>query len=114
MLIERKRWQAVVVIRLLLGAMLAVVASGCGSVARQSVNQPPVVSDYKGWTISVVPAQQSELWRARVRVWPPEVRPEAHPGIELGFSGAATDRGAVVQAATTAARRYIDASVPTH
>ena len=113
-MIERKRWRAVVGVRLLLGAMLAVVASGCGSVARQSVSEPPIVSEYKGWIISVVPAQQSDLWRARVRVWPPEVRPETHSGIELRFSGAATDRGAVVRAATTAARQYIDASVPEH
>ena len=114
MLIERKRWQAVVVVRLLLCAMLAVVASGCGSAARQSVSAASIVSLYKGWTISVTPAQQSDLWRARVRVWPPEVQPEAHSGIELRFSGAAMDRGAVVQAGTAAARQYIDASMPAH
>jgi len=55
-----------------------------------------------------------DLWQARVRVWPPEVQPETHPGINVRFSGASSNRQALEQAATTAARQYIDASVSTH
>jgi hypothetical protein len=79
--------------------------------------QPPVISQYKGWIISVMPSvvqSSPDLWRARVRVWPPEIRPETHPGIDVLFSGAAADRGAIEQAATAAAHRYIEASVPVH
>jgi hypothetical protein len=97
-----------------LGA-LALALAGCGSGAPpRAVDQPPVLSQYKGWTISVTPSRIEDYWRARVKVWPPEVRPEAHPGISVRFSGASTNRAAVEQAATAAARRYIDGSVPVH
>jgi hypothetical protein len=112
MMIAAPRWPNPGV-ALLCGAMIIAILSGCGSGAPpRAVDQPPVMSVYKGWTISVTPSHQSNLWRARVRVWPPEVRPEMHPGIELGFSDTASDRRAVEQAAAAAARRYIDASVP--
>src|SRR5262249_12194335 len=82
--------------------------------AAQIPDQPPVMSEYKGWTIAVTPSRISDLWRARVRVWPPEVRPETHSSIDVGFSGAAVDRSAVEQAATATGQRYITASLPVH
>jgi hypothetical protein len=42
------------------------------------------------------------------------VRPETHPGVDVGFSGVAADQRAIEQAAVAAARQYIDASVPVH
>jgi hypothetical protein len=100
-------------------ALLCVAALlySCSSVMPRPVDQAPVVSDYKSWVIRVTPSViygAPNLWRARVRVWPPEVRPETHPGIDVGFTGTATERMAVEQAATAAARRYIDASLPVH
>jgi len=81
--------------------------------AQIPADQPPVMSEYKGWTISVTPSRLQDAWWARVRVWPPEVRPDAHPGIGVTFNGTAAERSAVEQAATGAARRYIDSSVST-
>src|SRR5262249_46682704 len=81
--------------------------------AQIPADEPPIVSQYKGWTISVTPSSMQDAWWARVRVWPPEVRPEAHPGIGVSFNGTAAERSAVEQAATAAARRYIDSSVST-
>src|SRR5215470_5480249 len=70
---------------------------GCSSATPRPVHQAPATSDYKGWRIRVTPSVRygsPNLWRARVRVWPPEVRPETHPGIDVGFSGTATERTA--------------------
>jgi len=109
------RWPYSRIASLLCVVLIIAMLGGCGSGAPpHAVDQPPVMSEYKGWTISVTPSRIEELWRARVRVWPPEVRPEAHPGINLSFNDAAPDRRAVEQAATAAARRYIDASVSAH
>jgi len=92
---------------------LTLALAGCSSGAPPRAEvQPPVMSQYKGWVISETPSRLGDLWRAEVRVWPPEVRPEGHPGISVSFSGASTDRRAVEEAATAAARRYIDASLP--
>jgi len=94
-------------------AALAAALAGCGSGAlRRAADQPPVLSQYKGWTISMTPSRIDDLWRARIRVWPPEVRPETHPGINVRFSGASTNHQALAQAATAAAREYIDGSMP--
>ena len=102
------------IVPLLCGALLAAMIAGCGSGAPpRAVDQRPVMSEYKGWTIAVIPSRLEDLWRARVRVWPPEVRPETHAGINVGFSGASTNRNAVEQAATATARQYIDASMST-
>src|SRR5262249_28624322 len=89
-------------------AVLAIALVGCSSAPPRPVDLPPVMSQYKGWVISETPSRVGDLWSAHVRVWPPEVRPETHPGISLSFSGASNDRRAVEQAATAAARRYID------
>jgi hypothetical protein len=102
------------IISLLWSALVVVVLGGCGSGAPpRAVDQRPV-TEYKSWTISVTPSRMQDAWWARVRVWPPEVRPETHTGIDISFSGAAADRSAVEQAGTAAARRYIDASLPAH
>jgi hypothetical protein len=96
---------------------LVLALAGCSSAPPRAEDQPPVMSQYKSWSIGVMPSViygSTNIWRARVRVWPPEVRPDAHPGIELGFNGAAAERRSVEQAATATARRYIDASVSTH
>jgi hypothetical protein len=96
---------------------VAALLYACSSATPRPVDQAPAISDYKGWRIRVTPSVfygSPNLWRARVRVWPREVRPETHPGIDVGFSGTATERTAVEQAASAAARRYIDASLPAH
>jgi hypothetical protein len=93
---------------------LAVVVAACSSSRPRPVELAPVMSEYKGWNIGVTPSVvygSANLWRARIRVWPPEVRPETHPGINVQFSGTATNRQALEQAATAAAREYIDASM---
>jgi hypothetical protein len=96
---------------------VATVLYGCSSTIPRPIEQAAVMSDYKGWLIRVTPSviyDSPNLWRASVRVWPPEVRPQTHPGIDVGFSGATTERTAVEQAASAVARRYIDASLPVH
>jgi len=99
---------------LLCGVLIVAIVAGCGrSGPPRALDQPPAVSEYKGWTIAVLPSRIQDLWSARVRVWPPEVRPEGHPGINVRFSGASTNRNAVEQAAMAVARQYIDASVST-
>jgi|SRR5262245_23047530 len=95
-------------------AVLTIVLAACSSAPRRSADQPPITSTYKGWTITVTPSQIDDFWRARIRVWPPEVQPEAHPGINVRFSGTSTNRQAVEQAATAVARQYVDAMVSTH
>jgi hypothetical protein len=115
---DPKRWPNARIMALLCGAVLVAILDGCGSGAPpRAIEQTPVVSQYKGWSVSVAPSViygSPNIWRARVRVWPPEVRPETHPGISLSFNGSAADRGAIEQAATAAARRYIDASISVH
>ena len=102
---------AATLLPLLCGLLMVTVVAGCGSSPPLSADQPPVMSEYKGWTIAVTPSRREDVWRAGVRVWPPEVRPETHPGINVRFSGASTTRNAVEQAAMAAARQYIEASV---
>jgi hypothetical protein len=96
--------------------LMAVLLNGCGGVTTQRpADERPVLSEYKGWRIGVTPSLvQTNRWRARVRVWPPEVQPDTHPGVLIYFSDTAADRRAIEQAATAAARRYIDASQPLH
>src|SRR5262249_49458209 len=94
-------------------AAISLMLVACSSAPPRPVDQPAIVSEYKSWTISVTPSRLGDFWRARVRVWPPEVRPEARPGIDAGFSGPSANRNALEQAATTVARQYIDASSPT-
>jgi hypothetical protein len=94
---------------------IIILFTGCSGVVAPRPVERPTISQYKGWTISVMPSQAAATgWRARVRMWPPEVRPDQHPGILLRFDEAAADRKAVEQAATAAAHRYIDASQPVH
>ena len=109
------RWANVRIYALFCGVSIVAILNGCGGgTPPRAVDQPPVISEYKGWTISVTPSRNQDLWRARVRVWPPEVRRETHPGINLRFSGVSTDRGVVEQAAIAAARQHIDASLSAH
>ena len=113
-MIDSKRWPLPGVTASLCAFILAILAGCSSGTPPRAVDQPPVLSQYKGWTISVTPSRIEDYWRARVRVWPPEVSPETHPGINISFSGASSDRRVVEDAATVAARRYIDASVPVH
>jgi len=96
--------------------VVAVAVGGCGSVKPRSADQRPVVSQYKGWSISVISsfAESANRWRARVDVWPPDRRPDTHSGIRLRFDETAADRVAIEKAATAAARQYIDASSAVH
>src|SRR5262249_56768630 len=93
---------------------LIIFLPACSSARSRPMGQAPIMSQYKGWSIGVTPSRIEDYWRARVRVWPPEVHPATHPGIDISFSGASSDRRVVEDAATVAARRYIDASVPVH
>src|SRR5262249_26133116 len=98
-------------------ASLPAQGSNVPNAAEIPADQPPVMSEYKGWPISVTPSvvhSSPDLWRAQVRVWPPDVRPATHSGIAVSFTGSAAERSAVEQDATAAARRYIDASIPVH
>jgi len=108
---------SVVILSLLWTAFIVGALGGCSTTAPRAVDQPPITSQYKGWGIRVTPSViygWPNLWHARVRVWPPEVQPEAHPGINLSFNETATERSAVEQAANAAARRYIDGSLRAH
>jgi hypothetical protein len=74
-----------------------------------------VTSEHNGWTVRIVPsASAADLWRARVEVWPPGRSPGTYAGIEVSFTEAASDEKAIVESATRAARRFIDASRPQH
>jgi hypothetical protein len=99
------------IIGLAVGILLLVACSSAPPVARSG---NVVTSQYKAWQIRVVPSSLGNQWRARVHVWPPDVRPENHGGINLSFVESAASESAIVQAATAAARRYIDASQPVH
>ena len=96
--------------------VVALLLSACSSAGvPRSSREPAAVSQYKGWTVSVTPAQiDANVWRARVRVWPPEVRPGTHPGIALNFSETAGDRRSVEAAGNAAARHYIDSAQVEH
>jgi uncharacterized protein YceK len=96
--------------------IMAILINGCGSTVTPSPQvERATVSQYKGWTIAVTPARiDTTQWRARVRVWPPDVRPALHPGIYLTLSETAVDRQRVEEAGIAAARRYIDASQTVH
>jgi hypothetical protein len=97
-------------------ALIALLLHGCGSATTPRPEaERAAISQYKGWTIAVTPARiDTNQWRARVRVWPPEVRPGLHPGINLSASEPAADRDRAEKAGIAAARRYIDASQPMH
>jgi hypothetical protein len=99
----------------LLWLITAFLTACGGGVTPRPVDERPIVSQYKGWTINVIPSQiTSNQWRARVRVWPPEVVPAQHPGIVVHFSESAAGRSAIEKAAIAAAQRHIDASQPVH
>jgi hypothetical protein len=67
------------------------------------------MSQHNGWTIRVSPSL-TDRWRARVQVWPPDVNPQAHGGINLRFDESATDEKSIVQSAIAAAVGYIEAN----
>lgn len=96
--------------------VMGVLVDGCGGgMTTRQIAEPAVLSQYNGWRISVTPYRiEANRWRPRVRVWPPEVRPETHPGIILTVTDIAADRQAATATGTAAARRYIDASRPVH
>jgi hypothetical protein len=69
------------------------------------------MSSYNGWTIGVTPSPTgSGAWRARVRAWPRDASPQQQGGITLNFTESASSESAIVAAALTFARGYIDAS----
>ena len=96
---------------LVVAILLMAACSSAPPVARSG---KIVTSQHRAWTIRVVPSSLGNQWRARVQVWPPDVRPENHGGINLSFGESAASESAIVQAATAAARRYIDATQPVH
>lgn len=98
----------------LISLLLAMaVLGGCASTASRARAGRAVTSQYNGWTIGITPsAIDRATWRARLQVWPPEVRPQSHGGIDLDFTESASTESAIVQAAIASARRYIDASSP--
>jgi hypothetical protein len=96
-------------------AIVAVIVllAACSTTTPSARSGRVVTSQYNNWTMRISPSL-TDRWRARVQVWPPEVRPETHGGINLYFTESAATESAIVQAASTLARRYIDASRSTH
>jgi hypothetical protein len=86
-----------------------VVLVACTSTTPEPRSGRVVTSQHNGWSIRVAPSL-TDRWRARVRVWPPNVSPQTHGGINLHFAETAATESAIVQSATAAARRYIEAS----
>jgi hypothetical protein len=104
-------WRNWLILRLTWAVTAAVLVSACASGTTSTARAGRVVtSQYNGWTIRISPTLTDDRWRARVQVWPPEVKPETHGGINPYFAESATTESAIVQAATASARRYIDAS----
>ena len=95
--------------------LVAIALSGCSDAVARRSSQEPTVSQYKGWTVNVLPTPiDANRWRTRVRVWPPEAPAGTHPGITLSFSELAGDRRSAVEAGNAAARRYIDSQQVEH
>lgn len=106
-------------LRLLCAALVLLTAlEGCGSRTSPSriELERPLLGEYKGWSTRVTPSfsYATNRWHAQVDVWPPDRRPESHSGVRVHFGDTAWDRSAIEQAATAAARRYIDASMAVH
>jgi hypothetical protein len=102
-------WRRWLIPRLAWAVTAAVLISACASGTSPARTGRVVTSQYNGWTIRISP-MLTDRWRARVQVWPPEVTPETHGGINPYFSESAATESAIVQAATESARRYVDAS----
>ena len=91
-------------------AAVVLLIAACSTTTTPAARSGRVVtSQYNSWTMRISPSL-TDRWRARVQVWPPEVRPETHGGINLYFTESASTESAIVQAATAFGRRYIDAS----
>jgi hypothetical protein len=103
-------WRNSLAPRLVWAVTVAVLLTACAEVTTSPARSGRVVTtQYNGWTIRISPTL-TDRWRARVQVWPPEVTPETHGGINPYFAESAATETAIVQAATASARRYIDAS----
>jgi hypothetical protein len=103
-------WRNSLAPRLVWALTVAVLLTACAGTETSPARSGRVVtSQYNGWTIRITPTL-TDRWRARVQVWPPEVTPETHGGINPYFAESAATESAIVQAATASARRYIDAS----
>jgi hypothetical protein len=102
--------------RLLFIALVAVTVIACATDRRHTEGDSPVMSEYAGWRIGITPTFRYTVnrWRARVEVWPPDRDHQKHAGISVRFSEEAWDRRVLLQSATDAARRYIDASRAEH
>jgi hypothetical protein len=99
--------------RLVCAAIVVTLLTACTTTGPSARTGRVVMSQHNGWAIRITPSL-SDRWRARVQVWPPEVRPETHGGISVNFTESASTENAIVQAATASARRYIDASRSAH
>jgi len=97
----------IVAVRVAGVASAAFIITTCSTAAPRQATRT-VTSQHRGWTIQVTPTFRDQ-WSARVRVWPAEVNPQTHGGIELHFAESATTESAIIQRGTAAARRYIDA-----
>jgi hypothetical protein len=93
--------------RRVLCVSIAVLVLAVACTTTRARGGPVVMSQHNGWTIRVSPLL-TDRWRARVQVWPPDVNPQAHGGINLRFDESATDEESIVQSAIAAARRYIE------
>jgi len=96
--------------------LVVMLLAACSRDSLPTQVERPVMSEHKGWHVSVTPSfnRTAERWRARVEVWPPERRPGVHPGVRVHFDGSSSDRRAIEEAGTAAARRYIDDSLAVH
>jgi hypothetical protein len=96
-------------VRRVLSLAIAVLVLAAACTTTQARGGRVVMSQHNGWTIRVSPSL-TDRWRARVQVWPPDINPQAHGGINLRFDGSATDEKSIVQSAIAAALSYIEAN----
>jgi hypothetical protein len=96
-------------VRRVLSLAIAVLVLAAACTTTQARGGRVVMSQHNGWTIRVSPSL-TDRWRARVLVWPPDVNPQAHGGINLRFDESATDEKSIVQSAIAAALSYIEAN----
>jgi len=109
----RARWLNLIAARLVSVATAVLVLATCTTTTPESRSGRVVMSQHNGWTIRISPSF-SDRWRARVQVWPPDVNPQQHGGINLHFVESAATESAIVQSAMALARRYIEASRSVH
>jgi hypothetical protein len=109
----RARSLNLIAARLVSVATAVLVLATCTTTTPESRSGRVVMSQHNGWTIRISPSF-SDRWHARVQVWPPDVNPRTHGGINLHFVESAANESTIVQSAMALARRYVEASGSVH